>query len=786
MLFCARPAPAGAVPRPKNAFPGAFMTAPKPFAATDQLSASRNRLVLAVYTAAIFVSALLLFSVQALFTKMVLPRLGGSPAVWSVAMVFFQSLLLGGYAYAHYLMQIRNRVVPVAVHLALLVVAFLTLPLSIASGWGEPPMSGYAFWLLGLFAVSIGLPFFALAANNPLLQAWFVRTGHPNGPDPYFLYASSNIGSFLALLSYPVLVEPMFTLRTQNLIWTGGYGLLIVLIATCGVLLLRSPANAAAINMPEDDTDAPAPSWILRARWIFLAAVPSGLLIAVTAHISTDVAAAPLLWVLPLSLYLLTWVLVFQSRPLLPHKWVLLAQPLAIAGVVVLLAVGGEQNLLLTLGGHQLCFFVIAMACHGELARTRPAAKYLTGFYVALSFGGMVGGLFAGLIAPFTFSWVAEYPILLALAALCRPSGGDARLPRWAAWYWPFLAVLAVALIAPAWSTGKFMNWLDDHRVWMIGAVGVLAALLALALNASRWKVFATVVVALVLIRVYPSDDGRVETVRSFFGVHKIVVTPHGQYHVLMHGTTIHGAQKFLNDDGTPVTGRPEPITYYHRDGGIGQAIAAIRARKGAPLRVAVIGVGSGTLTCASEPGESWKFFEIDQTMVDTARDPKYFSYIQNCAPGLKPVIGDARLTFAKEPDGIYDLIIVDAYSSDAIPVHLATEEAMKIYKDKLAPQGAVVMHVSNRHLELASVIVGIADANDVKSWVYSEDSGRDDEYIFATSVVVSAREEADVGKLASSDQWAETEANENQRVWTDDYSNVLGAVWRRLRDGEQ
>jgi hypothetical protein len=428
-----------------------------------------------------------------------------------------------------------------------------------------------------------------------------------------------------------------------------------------------------------EDTHSPAPPWILRARWIFLAAVPSGLLIAVTAHISTDVAAAPLLWVLPLSLYLLTWVLVFQSRPLLPHKWMLLLQPLAIAGGIVLLAFGGEQNLLLTLGGHQLCFFVIAMACHGELARTRPAAKYLTGFYVALSFGGMVGGLFAGLIAPFAFSWIAEYPILLALAALCRPSGGNERLPRWSQWYWPFLAALAVALVLPAFYTGKMFAWLDAHRVWVIGAVGVLSALLALGLNANRWKIFATVVVALVLLRAYPSDDGRVETVRSFFGVHKIVVTPNGQYHVLMHGTTIHGAEKFQNDDGTPVTGRPEPITYYHKDGGIGQAIAAVRERKGAPLRAAVIGLGSGTLTCASEPGENWKFFEIDQSMVDTAKDPKYFTYIQKCEPDLKPVIGDARLTFAREPDGIYDLIVVDAYSSDAIPIHLATEEAMKI-----------------------------------------------------------------------------------------------------------
>lgn len=754
-----------------------------PAAASGEVASSRNRLILIVYTAAIFTSALLLFSVQPLFTKMVLPRLGGSPAVWSVAMVFFQSLLLGGYAYAHYLMQLRNRALPVVVHLVLLAAAILTLPLSIAGGWGTPPASGYAFWLLALFTVSIGLPFFALAANNPLLQAWFVRTGHPSGPDPYFLYASSNIGSFLALLSYPILLEPMLSLRTQNLIWTGGYGLLILLIAACGVLLLRAPA--VALRQPgSGQAGAPvlAPSLALRARWIFLAAVPSGLLIAVTAHISTDVAAAPLLWVLPLSLYLLTWVLVFQSRPLLPHRWMLEALPVAIALAIVLLAYTGSQKLVLTLGGHLVSFFIIAMACHGELARTRPAAKHLTGFYVALSFGGMVGGLFAGLLAPYTFSWIAEYPILLALAVICRPTGPE---PRWAKWYWPVLAVLAVALIAPSFSGGKLFEWMINNRMILIGDVAVLAAIVALALRFSRWKVLATVVLALALLRVYPADEGRVETVRSFFGVHKVVVTPNGQYHVLMHGTTIHGAQKMKNDDGTPVTGRPESISYYHMDGGIGQGIDAIRARKGGAIRVAVIGLGSGSLTCASQPGEDWKFFEIDQSMVDTARDPKYFSFIKNCAPDMQPVMGDARLTFAQEPDGIYDLIVVDAYSSDAIPIHLATQEAMAIYKSKLTPQGAVLMHVSNRHLELASVVVGIADANDLKSWVFSEDSGRDADYIFSTTVVLSARDPSDVGKIASSDKWTLTEAEDDQRVWTDDYSNVLGAVWRRLRDGE-
>ncbi len=743
----------------------------------------RDALVLSVYTAAIFVSALLLFSVQPMFTKMVLPRLGGSPAVWSVAMVFFQTLLLAGYAYAHLLMRFRDRRAPIVIHLAVLLVALLALPLSIASGFGTPPSSGYALWLLALFAVSIGLPFFALAANNPMLQAWFVRTGHPAGPDPYFLYASSNIGSFLALLSYPLLLEPLLTLRLQNLVWTAGYAGLILLIAGCGLLLWRSPPFVDAAAEAGEAAAVP-PSWRLRLRWIFLAAVPSGLLIAVTAHISTDVAAAPLLWVLPLSLYLLTWVLVFQSRPLLPHRWMLALQPVAIAGIVVLLAIGGEQNLLLTLGGHQLCFFVIAMASHGELARTRPASRYLTGFYVALSLGGMIGGLFAGLVAPYAFSWIAEYPILLVLAALCRPAGAE-RWPRLSPLIWLIVALVAAASLAPAMMTGKVSSLFETDRVIVAAVAATVAVLIAVGLKANRWAVAAAVALAVVLIRVYPADDGRVETVRSFFGVHKIVETPHGQYHVLMHGTTIHGAQKLHEDDGTPITGRPEPISYYHKDGGIGQAIEAIRARKGGPLRVAVIGLGAGTLACAARPGENWTFFEIDQSMVDTARDPKKFSFISSCMPDLRPVMGDARLTFAREPDGVYDLIIVDAYSSDAIPIHLATEEAMAIYKAKLEPHGAVVMHVSNRHLELASVVVGIAEANDLKSWVYNEDSGRDDEYIFATNVVVSAREEADVGSLASSDVWALTEPEDDERVWTDDYSNVLGAVWRRLRDGE-
>lgn len=733
---------------------------------------SRHRLILIVYTVAIFTSALLLFSVQPMFTKLVLPRLGGSPAVWSVAMVFFQSLLLAGYLYAHFLTKLRNHKAMVAIHIGMLVLALLMLPLAIRESWGEPPTSGQGIWLLGLFTVSIGLPFFALAANNPLLQAWFVRTGHPDGPDPYFLYASSNIGSFLALLSYPFLLEPLLTLRQQNLLWTGGYVLLIAMIAFCGALLLRSPEGAGRATKTGEAT--PAPGWLLILRWIFLAAVPSGLLVAVTSHISTDVAAAPLLWVLPLSLYLLTWVIVFQKKPLIPHAWIMLLQPLAIGVAAVMLA-WTTHNLALILGGHLLTFFIIAMAAHGELARTRPAAEYLTGFYVALSFGGMIGGLFTGLIAPYLFNWIAEYPMLLVLAALCRPlpTSDQSTADRF---FWPAAALVALVLALQATLGWQIVPQISNHLTFAVAAVSAIGV----AFMADRLKLAFLIALGLVLIRLYPGDEGRTETVRSFYGVHK--VGDYGTHHVLMHGTTIHGAQKWRDPATmTPVTERPEPISYYHPDGGIGQAINAIRARKGAPLKVAAIGLGSGTLTCHSQPGESWRFFEIDQTIVDIAKDPRRFTFVSRCMPDLQPVMGDARLTFAKEPDGSYDLIIIDAYSSDAIPIHLATQEAMAIYKQKLAPQGAVMVHVSNRHLELASVIVGIADANGLRAWTYDEDLNREGEYIFSTEVVLAAREEADVGTIASNSKWTLTEPEESERVWTDDYSNIIGAVWRRL-----
>jgi hypothetical protein len=724
-----------------------------------------------------------------MFTRMVLPRLGGSPSVWSVAMVFFQSMLLAGYAYVHILMSSRNRYVPVTVHLALLIAAALTLPLSIGEFWGAPPTGAAApFWLLGLFAVSIGLPFFALAANNPLMQAWFARTRHRDAQDPYFLYAASNIGSFLALLSYPVLFEPVFTLQVQSRVWSIGFLILIVLIGGCGVLMLRNQRRGAA---HAKTVTVDKPSWPVIGRWIFISAVPSGLLVAVTSYISTDIAAAPLLWVIPLSLYLLTWILVFQRHALIPHGTMLFLQPFAIAGIVVLLYYTGWIPLLDSLVGHLVAFFIIAMTCHGELARTRPAPQYLTTFYVSLSFGGMVGGLFSGLVAPYAFSWVAEYPILAVLAVLCRPFGQETwkrfeRLlwplapsywPQLRARFWPVAIVIGLALM---FSRSIGFDFDGDPELLKVVILALVAMSLVLLRDPPK-SAFA-VAMALAMIWLYPTSETRPETVRSFFGVHKIYESEDGRFRILKHGSTIHGAQQIEDDDGQPVNGRPKPITYYHDKSAMSRVIEAVRVRKGGSLHVAGIGLGTGTLACLSAPGETWRFYEIDPTVIEIARDPNRFTFLSSCAPEVPIVIGDARLTMAKEPDHEFDLIIVDAYSSDAIPVHLATKEAMALYKSKLAPQGVVMMHISNRHLELHSVIEGIAGANGLKTWVWRRDKDESDDvnYVFSSDVVISAQKADDIGALGRDSSWVLNTPNPTVRTWTDDYSNLAGALWRK------
>ena len=736
-------------------------------------SASSFRLLLVTYTAAIFVSAALLFAVQPLFAKMVLPKLGGTPAVWSVAMVFFQAMLLAGYAYAHALTKLVPGRISVAVHLAVMVVAVFALPLGIAAGWGRPPAAGQEFWLLGLFAASIGLPFFALSANGPLLQAWFARTGHPQAKDPYFLYAASNVGSFLALLAYPFVIEPFARLPQQTMGWTVGFYALILLIALCGVFLLRSRDA-----LPDIATDDAAPPTFRDALiWIALAAVPSALLIAITAHISTDVAAAPFLWVVPLALYLATFVIAFQSRPILPHRFVTFIAPLAVIMLVVSLALGAADQIVVLIALNLVGFFILALMCHGELARRRPPARYLTSFYLYLSLGGVIGGIFAGLIAQHLFSWVAEYPLLIIFAALCRPGLAWPRSKLEIATWVLIIAGAAFALFASYVWRYEFTD--SAFNLWV-------AALLVLAFGFSHYVLtFAGLIAAsLMFVVLFGADAGKRDFVRSFFGVHKVMESDAGQFRILKHGTIEHGAQRIRHPDGRPVTGRPTPITYYHDLSPMAQGLVAAREKRGGPINVAVVGLGTGTLACQMKPGDQLTYYEIDPTVVQIAKDTRRFTFLSECAPDAKIVIGDARLTLADSPDGQYDILIIDAFSSDAIPTHLLTKEAMAIFKDKIKPDGMILVHISNKHMTLAPVVAGVAEANDLVSRAGDSDEGYDDEnHIFGSLVVAVARRDEDFGSLATDGKWVEQEADEDQWVWTDDYSNVIGAILDKLRE---
>jgi hypothetical protein len=733
--------------------------------------------LLFAFGTAIFVSAGLLFSVQPLFAKIVLPRLGGAPSVWSVALMFFQAALLAGYLYAHLLTRFLPGWRSAAAHLPVMIAATAVLPLGMASGWEKPPAQGAEFWLIGLFTVSIGLPFFALSANAPLLQAWFARTGHPSAKDPYFLYAASNVGSFFALLSYPFLVEPLARLSQQTNVWSLLFVALIALIAVCAILLFRSPDRLPRWSTAEAGRET-APAWRDALIWIALGFVPSGLLVAVTAHISTDVAAVPLLWVLPLALYLLSFVIVFQTKPIVPLEFFIRIQPAAVALLIGALIFRDLQSIFVVIGLNLAVLFITGMVCHGELVRRRPPARFLTEFYLWLAAGGVLGGIFAGLIAPNVFNWVAEYPLLIVAGLLCRPGliVPNDRI------FWLSMAA-ALLLVAAAVVSIRVFGIYPDARAFE-GMVGVVLLLIVIYLSRNTLRLAGAFGCIFVLIYAYLAEGTHVQTFRSFFGVHKIYETRTSELgvRVLMHGTTIHGAQ-VISGEMKSADGRPSLVTYFGPLSPMTALFEAARKKKGGPIRVAVVGLGAGMMACYLRERDSLDFYEIDRTVVKIALAPAKFEFVSACKPDAKVVLGDARLTLADTPDGHYDLIVMDAFSSDAVPVHLLTREAMALYLRKLAPGGLVGSHVMNRHLELPSVVAGIASANGLVTRIMSSDGADADQYMFASSVAAVARKDEDFGPLLKSGDWPVQEPDPDRRVWTDDYSNIAGAMIRHLRN---
>lgn len=711
-----------------------------------------------LFACTLAVSALLLFWAQPMFGRMALPLLGGAPAVWSTAMAFFQAALLAGYAYAHLATRLLTPRAQAALHLSLLAAAALTLPIALPGGW-RPPAEGTPIpWLLGLLAVGVGAPFFVASATAPLLQAWFARTAHKDARDPYFLYAASNLGSLAALIGYPLAVEPLLGLTEQSWAWAAGYGALALLVALCAFAARGGTAPALA--------EAPPTSWAARARWVALAFVPASLLLGVTQHITTDLAAVPLFWVAPLALYLLTFVVAFARRPAIPH-WLSLKLQVVLLLAVALTFFWQIKALWLVFALHLGAFFFTALVCHGELAKARPPAARLTEFYFYMSLGGVLGGAFNAFAAPLLFDGVLEYPLMLALAGLLRPTLREG--PRSRLWDLALPAALALALLPKAQAAELGV------------AVFVLyAATLGLfAYSFAERPLRFALAVALVLVAGAgdrPGGRDALHQARSFFGVHRVLADERAGVRILLHGTTIHGVQS-----ADPAR-RAEPLAYYHREGPLGQVFEALGPRIS---RVGAVGLGAGAAACHRRDGQQWRFFDIDPTVARIARDARWFSYLEACAPEAPVTLGDARLTLADQPDGAFHLLILDAFSSDAIPLHLLTREAVALYMRKLAPGGVALLHISNWHLDLEPVVARLAAeaglAGRVQHFRFPDQAAAREAYRFSTSWAALARSEADLGRLAHDERWSLLVPPPSQALWTDEYANLIGALrWSR------
>ena len=725
-----------------------------------------------LFALTMLIGACLLFVVQPMIAKMVLPLLGGSPAVWNTCMVFFQGALLAGYAYAHAVNSYLGTRRQVALHAGLLLLPLFFLPFGIPADWVRSMPSGTnpSPWLLSLLLVMVGLPFLVVSTTAPLLQRWFSGTGHPTAGDPYFLYGASNLGSMLGLLGYPLLIEPNLTLSRQSELWAAGYGLLVVMILACSATAWwsgRGVRRGPGLVSEEVPSESPGVGrWV---RWVALAFIPSSLMLGVTSYLTTDIAAVPLLWVIPLALYLLSFILVFARRPIVPHPWMVRLLPVVAVLLTVAMSLKTVQPIFIPI--HLLTFFVVAMVCHGELVKYRPSARHLTAFYLAMSLGGVLGGIFNALIAPIAFNWVAEYPLALVLGCAAMPvAGPGARRPV------DRVLDLVIPVSIGLLTAGMLSVFppLTESSAGDIGpklVVGV-AAFACFTFKDVPVRFALTIGAILLASEVTDRIHGHVlHQERNFFGVLRISHDDRRNAHKLIHGNTLHGVQSLDPDR------RREPLTYYHRAGPVGQVFEVFAARPARP-DVAVVGLGAGTLACYAESGQRWTFYEIDPAVVRIARDPRYFTYLRDgLATTCDVILGDARVRLRDAPEHMYGLIVLDAFSSDSIPVHLLTRESLQLYRGKLADGGLLAFHISNRFIDLAPVLGALArDAGLVARVRYDLALTREEESDgkLGSSWVVMAAREADIGILATDTKWEEPRSRPDDVVWTDQFSNII------------
>ncbi len=731
-----------------------------------------SRALTLLFAAALFLGSGLLFLLEPMFGRMVLPLLGGAPAGWTTCLLFFQFTLLLGYLYAWATARYLTPGAQLGVHALVLISAFVVLPIGISPQWAPPAATSPAAWLLVLLAVSIGLPFFAVATTSPILQHWFSHGEHPEAKDPYFLYQASNLGSIAALLSYSALVEPTFGVRTQSIGWAWTYLGYAALVGVCALKTHTASRNRQRSGIPETVAATPLPSWRRQARWLALSAVPSSLLLGVTSYITTDVAPVPLLWVIPLVLYLLTFVLTFARRPLVPRNFVVLALPIVVLTQVTTISVDATSPAWLLVPLHLLAFTFIGMACHRELADDRPARDHLTLFYLWLAIGGAIGGLFNAIVAPEIFATPLEYPLVIVAACFLKPFRVPGRLTS--APIRDLVAALALGAIA----VGLFLAVpkIPGGSAYPVQiATAVVIALVCLGFSGRPIRFGLGVAAMLLASTVRPSPFGEIEHVeRSFFGVHRVTIDRANNLRLLYHGSTLHGAQSLE-------PGREHvPLTYYTRQGPIGQVFNAFHGP--GPGSVAVIGLGTGTLSSYAEPGQKWVFYELDPAIVRLAGPSGFFSYLRECKARPRVVVGDARWSLAHASADVYDLIIVDAFSSDAIPVHLLTREALRVYLSRLSADGIIAFHISNRYLALERPVADLArDAGLSCVWrAEPRLSEQDEELGYSSSdwIVLTRRAEG-LSELTGADGWTEV-PGKPERIWTDDYVNTFSVLhWR-------
>jgi spermidine synthase len=784
-----------------------------------------------LFSLTLLISAALLFWVELIASKMLLPVLGGGASVWTTCLMFFQCALLLGYVYAYAAERWRRGRFAHVLHPLFLLAAGLALPVSLQNM--DMPAGGAnpILWTLQALLIMVGAPFLALAGTAPLLQAWFLRAGQKSSQDPYFLYAASNLGSLGALLSYPTLIEPHLHLTQQSRVWAIGYFILAGLVwFSAAAVYLRQKKFSQPAAPDVSDPDMRIDRWT-RLRWVALAFVPSSLLLGVTVRVTMDVAAVPLFWVIPLALYLLTFVLAFQRLTPIPRDKIAAIQAVMITALAASFFFHHVDEALSLFVLHLGTFFFTALLCHQMLAGQRPPARALTEFYLFLALGGALGGLFNAVLAPLLFNFVAEYPLMLVAACLLRPGPlpnfKSARWSSFADFLLPlcllfFLVVPNRTAIVPVgvFALALFFSSHRPVRFVLVGGALVLAGTLLanplyfspaspkaqniytnlkmaaenstpLHLLSSGYAMILAGLLVLVVscfqrrpIRfglgiavliatgfMVPDTHHVLARARNFYGVLKVVADEKQSVHALLNGTTLHGAQ-FQDPDH-----RLEPLLYYHRDGPLGQVFAVIAGTE-RTQHVALVGLGAGTVACYEKPGEHWTFFEINPADVALAENPAYFTFLRDCPAHPALALGDARLSLAREAGGSYGLIILDAFSSDSIPIHLMTREAMQLYLSKLSPDGLIMFHISNRNLELGPVVGAIVASLHLQARRWREErSGPFGLAAAAPDWVLITRNLDDVKEIRDDPRWSVMEPPENEEVWTDDYSNLFGAL---------